>query len=168
MKKGEKIIYILVVSVVFCMYIGLMYIFISGAHTRKPQTTHPASDAFSHTSPTPKKGAQQQMIDSRKSLSIKEAQIKKQIIQRLNNQTGVAYKQKEFSVLYLANNDTFQVRILTNDLEGVKTKVLLWFSNQGFSHDGICSLIIDFHTTPQALQKNQQVGKRFNPFPEGC
>lgn len=110
----------------------------------------------------------ERITNANKNLSLEDTEVKKKLVARLNNKSGVLVNNDSFNIEYIKSADEFlsEVRIL--DTEKAKIEATKWLLDQGLSEKGVCFLPIVFYLRSDIATQLKQQGKQFNPIPKGC
>ena len=162
MKKNLKYLYIGIAVIILLIY-GVLTFFLVFSPKQQEQKITPTS-----TTPTPvKRDAPLEKIRQQQKqgagLTQKETQMRDEWIENVTDM-GRIYQTDTFSFYYLADYDTFQIRILSSDLEETKKEALQWLRDEGFSTNGICKLPILFYANPRLIPTTTT----FTSIPEEC
>lgn len=108
-----------------------------------------------------------QRIESKKSLSTTDLNVKKKII-NTSSQSGIVKESIDFKVEYIKSADSFMIQILNNDTNQTKIAAVNWFLNLGMSSQGICNLPLVFYLSPQVTDYYRKNNLQFDPIPNVC
>lgn len=102
------------------------------------------------------------------SLSPQDQLVFSKITASLDGKSNIIASTNSFQIKYVNPPNEFLVEILSTDADAGKLSAISWFSQQGFSPKGVCSLKMVIYLSQIVRGYYQQHGLQFNPVPNGC
>jgi hypothetical protein len=141
--------------------------------TLKTQTPPSISQMpFPTSNVLPSSDPQKKLLDyiqNRRQLSPSDKSVKQSILVALNGKpSGTIHQNENFIIEYIHSADLFQAEILTTNVEDAKDEVVVWFTNNGLSAEGVCNLPISFYLNFEIKNQFPESEEMFNPLPRGC
>ena len=87
-------------------------------------------------------------IENRKALPTEDTKIRADLASKTDKKTANVYSSPAFNVRYVADQDLFQIEILTEDIDYARTEAFRWFKLKGISESSICDLPTIFFKNP--------------------
>lgn len=87
-------------------------------------------------------------VGNRRELPVEDTGIRAKLADKANKETSNIYSSPAFNVRYVAEQDLFQVEILTDDIDYARTEAFKWFFQQGLNTAWLCDLPTIFFKNP--------------------
>jgi len=174
MKFGQKIFYI-VTGVIVILIISVILALSTTNKSTKPNTTAPIPTPFVGEAVKPvvnyDEGSLQKSAERIKNpgeLSQQDKQVRKSLLDRVGNKSGILFEYSTFRITYMQTFDFFESEILTTNVSQAKSDTLAWLKQQGLSENGVCHLPLTFFLNNDVAKKITDPFVSFNPNPDGC
>lgn len=115
--------------------------------------------------------AKEKVIDNmqnRQELSDRGKSSRQNILNRLNNMSGVAYETISFRLEYIQSPDIFMAEIKTSDINKAKKEAADYLISEGFSQNDVCILPLVFYLNAAIALEIRETGIEFSPLPLDC
>ncbi len=166
--QNSKLLILIVVVLVLVIIVSLISLRITPRQgTGLPPSPSPTPTSASVINPA---GLEKnyQRIAKRQPLPANSLEIKKNLINRSKNNSGVLVKTNDFQVEYVEPMDLFMIQIKNINTEQTKSEAFLWFKNQGLDNQSVCNLPIMFYLNSDVSFYLQKNSLQFNPQPKEC
>lgn len=97
-----------------------------------------------------------------------DSQIRQELVASLKNESGQIYTNESFVLEYYKAPNSFEARIVANDVVDVKQEVVDYLRGKGLSEDGICKLPLMFTLSPSVSEYLKSQSIEFSPIPDFC